>query len=277
MTYGHAARGVLDYAPCRYADARIDFRGPERPLDLPYVAFLGGTETYGKFVPRPYPDLVEEQTGYAAVNLGCVNGGIDTYLSEPSLLDLASGAEAAILQVIGAHNLSNRFYRVHPRRNDRFLSASKLLSTAYPDVDFTDFAFTRHMLGSLRATSLSRFEPIVEELKHVWVARMIRLVERIETRTILLWVGAERPGAALEDASDPRANPLFVTRGMVEQVARRTSAYIEVVAGAENRATGTRGMAFTELEAPAAAVLPGPSVHEDIAKALRPALSGLSY
>ncbi len=36
---------------------------------------------------------------------------------------------------MGAQNLSNRFYAVHPRRNDRFLRASTLMKTIFREVD----------------------------------------------------------------------------------------------------------------------------------------------
>ena len=50
MTFAMTAPGALDYFPCRYGRSRVLFRGPRRPLDVPYVAFLGGTETYGRFL-----------------------------------------------------------------------------------------------------------------------------------------------------------------------------------------------------------------------------------
>ena len=51
----------LTYAPCRYGMSRIMFRGPKRRLDNPYFACIGGTETYGKFIDRPFPALIEKR------------------------------------------------------------------------------------------------------------------------------------------------------------------------------------------------------------------------
>jgi hypothetical protein len=34
---------------------------------------------------------------------------------------MASVADVAVQQLMGADNISNRFYTAHPRRNDRFL------------------------------------------------------------------------------------------------------------------------------------------------------------
>ena len=70
MAYAFPGAGALDYFPCRYGTSRLLFRGPRRMLDRPYVALLGGTETYGKYVPQPYPALIEAETGLRMVNLG---------------------------------------------------------------------------------------------------------------------------------------------------------------------------------------------------------------
>ena len=61
----------------------------------------------------------------------------------------ANGRPLTVVQVMGANYLSNRFYSVHPRRNDRFLRASTVMQAIFNDVDFSDFTFTRHMLGAL--------------------------------------------------------------------------------------------------------------------------------
>ena len=63
MSVGAFGPGGLDYFPCRYGPSRQVFRGPPRDLNVPYVAFLGDTNTYGKFIERPFPDLVENELG----------------------------------------------------------------------------------------------------------------------------------------------------------------------------------------------------------------------
>jgi uncharacterized protein DUF6473 len=63
MTIDALGLGALDYLPCRYGNSKLLFRGPKRSLDEPYIAFIGGTETYGKFLAKPFPVLVEEEFG----------------------------------------------------------------------------------------------------------------------------------------------------------------------------------------------------------------------
>ena len=63
MAYDNLGDGALNYFPCRYGKSKLTFRGPRRRLDGHYYAVLGGTEAYGKFVPRPYAAQAEEMSG----------------------------------------------------------------------------------------------------------------------------------------------------------------------------------------------------------------------
>ena len=252
------------------------FRGPRRTLERPYVVFLGGTETYGKYVPDPFPDLVEDHIGLATINLGCLNAGLDVYLGEPEVLRVARGAEAAVLQIVGAGNLSNRYYTVHPRRNDRLIAATPLLKALYREVDFTEFNFTRHMLLSLQSTSKDRFEVLADELRSTWVRRMKELLAALPPRTVLLWMADHRPPGRMPRSSLV-PDPMLVDADMLAQVRPLARAYVEAISGPELHPAGLEEMAFPALEAPVAASLPSPVVHRHVsqilARALEPVLA----
>ena len=264
----------LSYSPCRYGSSRMLFRGPRRRLDRPYMAFVGGTETYGKFIEKPFPVLVEKAMRQTAVNLGCVNGGIDAFVNDSTILDICSAADMTIMQIMGANYLSNRFYSVHPRRNDRFLKASTVLQAIYDDVDFSEFAFTRHMLGALLAKSPDRFDIVVNELSQAWLARMRHMLNHIGPRVILLWFSedplndahwSERPGQLQTD-------PLFVTRSMVEALRPLVSDIVVVNPSDAALADGTKGMIFPESQSIVASEMLGVACHADAAAALIPSL-----
>ncbi len=268
MAYAFPGEGALDYFPCRYGSSRLMFRGPRRSLDRPYVAFLGGTETYGKYVLDPYPDLVEEEFGFGEVNLALVNAGIDVYLNDPDVLEVASRAEAVVVQIMGAQNLSNRFYTVHPRRNDRFLGATPALKSLFREVDFTEFNFTRHMIQGLMTVSPPRFEVVAEDLRTAWVSRMRDLLSHLPNeRTMLFWIGRKRPPAEGQRVQ-LGPDPLFVTADMIAALKPRAGAYAEAVVAEAAKAEGLSGMIFAAMEAPAAGALPGPAAHRDMAAAV---------
>lgn len=282
MTYEHAGRQGLDYAPCRYGTSRLTFRGPKQKLDGDYIAFLGGTETYGRYVARPFPGLVGEALGMAALNLGCVNAGPDVYLNDPVTLDLARGGRAVVVQATPAMNLSNRFYTVHPRRNDRFLRASPLMAQIFRDVDFTDFSFTRHMLDSLSRFAPERFALLHEELRAAWIARMRLLLQKLDGRAVLLWAGGhatdagEPPAAPAALPGDGRGpEPLLVDHAMIAALRDDCAAIVAVRPSELALAQGTAGMVGAPTDMQAAAELPNPVFHGEIAVALTRALRPL--
>ena len=267
MAYERPGESPLDYQQCRYGNSKLLFRGPKKDTKETYLAFIGGTETYGKYIEHPFPALVEEQLDMPCLNFGSVNASVDAFVNDDSVLGLASKAKLTIVQATGAHNLSNRFYSVHPRRNDRFLKASTLMQTIFRDVDFTDFSFTRHMLTTLMAISPDRFEVVSQELKSAWVARMQLMLSKISGRVILLWVSEQAPEAEGKH-QDLGPNPLFVDLAMIEAVRGMVSEYVEVVVPPEIISCGTEGMLYPQLEAAAASEMYGPLLHELIAKRL---------
>lgn len=266
MTYVGQGQIGLEYYPCRYGQSRVLFRGPRRRLVGDYLAFLGGTDTYGRFVETPFVAQTERIVQRPCVNFGSVNAGLDLYLNDPAVLDAAAGASLTVIQVMGAQNMSNRYYSVHPRRNDRFLRASKILQSVFSEVDFTQFHFTRHMLKHLHDLSQDRFELVVEELRNAWTARMKMVLGTLRGPAVLLWCADHAP--AESDWSALGQDPLFVDRTMIEVLRPRVAAVVEVVASSEAQAEGTQGMVFNEFEACAAAELLSVRTHGEIAEAL---------
>ena len=274
MAYIFPGDGALDYFPCRYGSSRLLFRGPRRDIERAYVAVLGGSETYGKFVQDPFPDLIERDLGLPVANLGCMNAGPDVFLNEESITAIAAQACVTVVQLLGAQNLSNRYYAVHPRRNDRFLGATPLLRAIFPRVDFTEFNFTRHMLQALQHSSAERFEVVAEELRAAWVVRMKLLLARLAGPTILLWMADVAPPSPTRQVELAR-NPLLVDAEMVAVIRPSATGYVQVISSAQARAQGVQGMAFGPLDAPAAATVPGPLVHREVAEALLPLIHQL--
>ena len=90
MSIERTGAQALDYLPCRYGNSRLLFRGPRRSLEKPYILFLGDSVTYGKFVPQPFPAMVEQALRRDCVNFGCRNAGIDSFLHDPDVLSIAT-------------------------------------------------------------------------------------------------------------------------------------------------------------------------------------------
>ncbi|MEZ5777697.1 MAG: DUF6473 family protein [Paracoccaceae bacterium] len=273
MAYEYAGDSPLDYFPCRYGQSKLLFRGPRRKLQGDYVAVLGGTETYGKFVAEPYPALLQGALGFPVVNFGYMNAGTDVFLNEAVVIDVCMRARVTVIQLMGAQNMTNRFYAVHPRRNDRFLRASSLMKTIFRDVDFTEFHFTRHMLSTIRQHAPEKYALVEDELKQSWSARMRMLLQKIPGKTVLLWIPYSPSTGEARDGLGP--DPLLVDEAMIGAIRPFATELVRVDPSAEALAAGTEGMLFSALEEPVAAAMPGPRVHQEVADALLPALRRL--
>lgn len=273
MAYESIAGSSLDYFPCRYGSSKIMFRGPKRNLDAPFVAVLGGTETYGRFMEHPYPNLLEAGLGCVSVNFGCPNAGLDVFANDQTLLDACNRARAVVIQVPGAQNMSNRLYAVHPRRNDRFLRASNLLKSIYQDIDFTEINFTRHLLTQLEASSADNFELVRQELHEAWVGRMKTLISRLSSKIILLWMSDH----SIQDGGQQGINgtdPLFVDAKMMNEVRPFVHSVTEVVVTPQEMEDGHAGLVFSDMEEPAVEQMLGTVAHErasaELARKLAP-------
>lgn len=272
MIHERSAFRVLDYAHAGYGGSRLRFRAPPPVPRGPHCVILGGTETYGKFVQHPYPAQLEARIGRPVINLGCLNAGPDAFLSDPALLSACRKATVRVVQIVGAHNLSNAFYTVHPRRNDRFLAAKPALCALYPDVDFAQFSFTRHLLGTLRHLCGHRFGYLVAALRATWTVRMMQLLGAIGQPALLFRISSACGSAAAPD--DPLRHGL-VTRDMVACIARTATGVVVGSVPPAIMAKGTEGMIHDPLDLPAAQLMPNPAAHAALAEALAPEVTHL--
>ena len=108
------------------------------------------------------------------------------HLADPDLTLAAEDACAFVLVLPPLGNLSNPFYSVHPRRNDRFVAARPALKALFPEVDFAAIAFTGHALGTLAGTCPDRFAEVRKVLAALWATRMRLLLERLPVRGVLI-------------------------------------------------------------------------------------------
>jgi len=104
------------------------------------------------------------------------------------LMALVARAERVIIEAPSCVNHSNRYYKVHPRRNDRFIRPMPDLVRLYPEIDFTDCHFTKHLLCKLLLCDQERFQIIQDDLQNSWMDKM---------RTLIAWAGGQFFGPPL--------------------------------------------------------------------------------
>lgn len=272
MAFKHPGPYAPGHPPVRYGTSKLTFRGPERDVSGRYIACLGGTETRGADIDAPWPTILEDGLGLPCVNFGWPNAGPDAFLNDEGIMTLGNGADAVILQILPTMNLSNPYYTVHPRRNDRFLCGTAKLRALYPDVDFTEFHFTRHMMRRLSTLAPDRFAQLRQALQDVWIARMQALLARIAPPVVLLWFGNHPPGDGTLSA-EISDDPAFVSRDMLQAVRPGADQVVEVVISPDARAESTpHPVNPSTKEGADSARLPGPLAHREAARALLPAV-----
>ena len=119
--------------------------------------------------------------------------GIDTQLADAALSLRARQAAFFVLLLPPMGNLSNSFYSVHPRRNDRFVAARPPLRALFPEVDFADMVFTGQLLAVLARTDPLRLKAMAQALRPVWLARVGALLTQLPPRGVLLHLDPPGP------------------------------------------------------------------------------------
>ncbi|MEM1302229.1 MAG: DUF6473 family protein [Pseudomonadota bacterium] len=259
MFHDRSGLGGPNYFACRYAASRVTYRGPPVNTDYPYIAFIGASETFGPFVEAPFPTLVAEDFGVQAMNLGVRNAGPDVHLHSRGVLDLTQGALATIVQVPLVANLSNRFYRVHPRRNDRVIQAMPDLLARAPMLDLCDVHFIGHFWAELARQAPDVLPVVQDEVERTWVERMQLLLDHVAQPAFILWV---------EPWGPPRAQGLPVTRKLLEAIEPYADDQIGVRPSQAAKVEGASTLIFGTEDRAKAAYAMNAAAHRDVAGAI---------
>ncbi|WP_254449273.1 DUF6473 family protein [Ruegeria sp. HKCCA5491] len=265
MSYHQTGSGGPEDAVCQYDGSRLWFRGPQRSLDTHYMACVGGTETFGRFVERPFPSILEGKLDRRCLNLGSLFCGVDALLRDTGLRSLLSGAEMCVLQAPDILGQSNRFYKVHPRRNDRFLAPTDDLCSLYPEIDFTDVHFVYHLVSLLKGHQDARFEVVAEDLRKNWVGLLRELFNSLKAPVILLNLDVRRQSDECEFGTDAQVP---VSAEMLGAVRPYCLDVVDLFVNVSGQSEELENMLFGTLQQPMAEHMIGPAAHRKIAETL---------
>jgi len=270
MSYQSLAAGDAAESFCQYGQSNLWFRGPPRTINEPYIACIGGAETFGRFVQRPFPAVLGARLNRPCINLGSLFCGAEALCQDPGLVQLANGAELCVLQFPDVLGQTNRFYRVHPHRNDRFVAPTQDLITLFPEVDFTEFHFVRHLISRLHTVSGPRFFEVKRELQHGWIRKLENFLSGISSPVIglSLDIGSSRFG-------DGRCDNVPIEPFMIEALSAHCIDIFRLNLRVSGEADDLEDVLFGTLQQPMAEHMIGPSAHRSIATALSRAILDL--
>lgn len=252
---------------CTYDGSKRQFRGPRRALDSPYIACIGSEETFGRFVDTPFPAALEHRLDRRCVNFGSLFCGAEALQRDQGLRQHANSAEYCVLQLPNLFGQSNLFYRVHSRRNDRFVAPTQDLRALYPEQDFTDIHFVGHLISHLQRYDDARFEVVAVELRRSWLACIADFLDHVETPVALLLLDMAPDGGGLDGP-----DPVPMTAETVAALRSRCAALVEIQVQMSGASDELEDMLFGTLQQPIAEFMIGPATHRRIADVLSRAI-----
>ncbi len=272
MSYQFAGiAGSVDQT-CHYEGSARRFRGPVRSLTDPFVACLGGDETFGRFVDLPYPAVLQQQLNRPCVNLGSLFCGVEAMTGDVGVRDILAQAEICVLQLPDVAGQSNAFYCVHPQRNDRFLKPTQRLVALYPAVDFTEIHFVRHLLRVLQERCSRRFETVLQALQEQWTSRMTAFLSPVKCPVVVLhltYLNRLPEQDTLSDTLSPNRPEMLAA--LAPFVACRVEGNVNPSAMSDD----LEDVLFGTMQLPIAEHVLGPATHRRIAEILVSAIRDL--
>ncbi len=289
---------VVDYHLYQLPSTNLKFRGPEpRIADGEFISCLGAAQTFGCFVDRPYPVLLQQLLGVGTLNLGYGGAGPRFFNRHPELIDIVNRGRLAVVQIMSGRSEDNsrfesRGLELLTRRSDgKQMSAD----AAWRSVLEVRYAWRRVPVLRTIARKVCRSwgtrdaKRLLAETRSNWIDNYKQLLDAIEVPTVLLWFSKRSPDFqdSFEDLHKfMGVYPQFVTRPMVESIAgdadyfvdcttqrgspqqlmsRFDGSAVEVDLGQDRK--DFSGQVWTENR-----YYPSPEMHEDAAQALSGAI-----
>lgn len=234
MSIGYQERDLqfVDYQLYGLATPKRHFvlRGPKPPLKPnSYITCVGGAFTYGCFVERPWPSLLQDALSFPCLNLGEAGAGprFFNHASQDGLLSYINGGRIAIIMVMSGRSDQNSIYANEEGLETLTFRAdgSKMSANA---------AYDKLLAEQTREEVMA----IVTETRVNYVDQFKQLLSKITVPKILFWYSNRKPAytEGFENANAlycgmPNKVPFpeFVNQEMIEALTREADEYVECI------------------------------------------------
>lgn len=187
MSYVAVDERPVDFMLCQYGTSKNLFRGPKKSIKGRFGVCLGGANTFGGKIPDPFSCILERELGYPILNLGAQHAGAGFYIEDVDVSKIIENAQFILVEAPSVINHSNIFYRVHPRRNDRFVTALKPLYRLFPEVDFVECHFTKHLVTKMITLDAQRSDIVLQSLRDEWVESLATMRSHWNAKQVIHW------------------------------------------------------------------------------------------
>ena len=203
MSQGYQARdaAIVDYQLWQPAPDGRWLRGPRPDQLVPgsYFACVGAAQTFGCFVARPWPSLLQQQLGLPALNLGIAGAGPALFRND-ALLQLLRGARFVVYQVMSGRSADcSRFATGGHERvtlpDGRQLGAGAAWSELLQqDLHGIKNPVLRGIKNRLCATfGRKHIRRLVAETQSNWSSDFRALIKDVARPSALLWFSKRTP------------------------------------------------------------------------------------
>ena len=148
--------------------------------------------------------MLEREMGMPVLNLGVQHSGAGFYTEDDAIHEIIENAQVVFVEAPSVVNQSNPFYCVHPRRNDRFVTALGPLFDLFPEADFVECHFTKHLITKLITIDAARAEIVFRTLQYEWVRNLTIMRARWRAKTVVNW--NKKPQASQPEFEFPVAD-----------------------------------------------------------------------
>lgn len=206
-------------------NAIFSVRGP-RPEQLSpgnYCTSLGAAFTFGRFVARPYAQLLGEALSIPSLNLGFSGVGPSFY-NDPRnqpLIDLVNRSKFATISIFSGRSQSNtRFQTAHYSQEQYILEDGSIVPA--------DFAYQQ----LLETADPQTIAALIAETRDAYLQEFLKLLSKITVPKVLIWFSRRSPD--YQESYDSLFKllsgfPHLVNREMVKALAPLCDAYIEQI------------------------------------------------
>lgn len=270
--YLDADKSFIDYRETQWLPGKR-FRGSPATVntDEPFGIFLGAGQTFGRFVERPFVDLVSERLGIPCINLGLGGAGAKNYMHRDTLA-LINKAQFCVVQVMSGRSSRNDLFDAQSGQSVYGLDPGQLGPSAFAE------RIVRH------AIEIGDTRYLLNEIRRGWIQETWELARRIYCPKLLLYVSKRppayeaSPGSVHELAGE---FPQFIDQatldavrphfdGLAVCVSRRGSPHAVMKDG--QRVRIDMGGRLTDMNN----YYPSPEMHEDAANVLVPSIAAMS-
>lgn len=197
------------------------FRGPRADLSRPFLAFIGGAQTFGRFTAEPFAAEVAAKLGMGCLNLG-LGGAGPRYALRPEVLALLNRASAVVVQFCSGRSAScSLFDNGAQGRN----SGKRLFDGKHMPYE----QFFKWVLAKDDPELTAR---VVAETREDYAYSMRAVAAAITAPKVALWISRRVPRYQPDWVARfgwMNLFPQLVDDGVVRRVAPAFDAYVECV------------------------------------------------